>query len=80
MTPCDIDEICATTKGSASTDYDRIIYVQSDLLLVYDSIKDPLVHLVNIVLTTGNFPVEVKIAKIVPLHKKGVHDDMNNCY
>ena len=41
----------------------------------YHLILDPLVHVINLSLEQGIFPDEMKIAKIIPLHKSG--DTMN---
>ena len=37
----------------------------------YDTIKKPLKHIVNISFSTGIFPLELKIAKVLPLYKSG---------
>lgn len=63
-------------SGSASSGYDGI--TKADLIFLYDIIKDSLVDLVNNVLTTANFPPELKTAKITQLHAKGPHDKINN--
>lgn len=36
------------------------------------------VNLINNILTTGVFPIELKIAKVMMLHIKGPEADMNN--
>jgi potassium voltage-gated channel Eag-related subfamily H protein 8 len=41
-------------------------------------IKKPLVHIHNASLGSGTFPDRLKIAKVIPLHKKGsIHDAKN---
>lgn len=41
-------------------------------------IIDPLTHIFNNSFLTGIFPDQLKIAKIIPLHKKGSKDNMEN--
>lgn len=41
-------------------------------------ILDPLVYIINLTLSTGCFPQDLKVALIKPLHKKGTRDDINN--
>ena len=48
------------------------------LLLVADLIIVPLCRLVNVSFSTGVFPDILKIAKIIPLHKGGSTQDLNN--
>ena len=35
----------------------------------YESLLDPLCHVLNLSITKGVFPKELKIAKVIPLHK-----------
>lgn len=38
----------------------------------------PLVHITNLSLLQGIFPTQLKVTKVIPLHKKGSKDDMGN--
>jgi len=48
------------------------------LLIVADLIVVPLCKLVNVSFSTGVFPDVLKIAKIIPLHKRGSTQELNN--
>ena len=45
---------------------------------VYDAIKIPLLHIVNLSLKNGIFPDKMKIAKILPLFKSGERSTLGN--
>ena len=44
----------------------------SDLIVI------PLCHIINVSFTTGVFPDAIKIAKVIPVHKGGSTQDLNN--
>jgi len=69
---CEIEKIVKSLKN-ASAGYDDIHakIVKSTFHLYID----PLVHIFNLSLENGFFPDELKVAKIIPLHKSG--DTMN---
>ena len=63
-------------KAKASTGVDGI---SSNLIKHYkNELIIPLLHVANISLQKGEFPSRMKIAKVIPLHKKGKKDDLNN--
>ena len=41
-------------------------------------ISIPLTHIINLCFQSGTFPDKLKIAKVVPLHKSGSKEDINN--
>ena len=41
-------------------------------------IAEPLSKLFNLSISNGEYPDFLKVAKVLPIHKKGVHTDMNN--
>ena len=41
-------------------------------------IENPLLHIFNLCLTTGIFPDEMKIARVIPIHKSGDRLDLHN--
>ena len=49
-------------------------------LLVYavEYIKEPLTHIFNLSITSGIFPDELKIARVIPVFKKGVKSSPGN--
>ena len=48
------------------------------LKVVSDIIVVPLCHILNLSFSTGVFPNALKVAKVIPLHKGGSTQDMNN--
>jgi len=71
-----LDKIVSNLKNKYSTGYDdvpiAIIKKAKDVLL------KPLLHLVNSSLISGIFPEELKIAKIIPVHKKNCKNEVTN--
>ena len=45
---------------------------------IFDTLKVPLLHIVNLSLKSGIFPEKMKIAKVLPLYKAGEKTDVNN--
>ena len=43
-----------------------------------ESLMAPLVHICNLSLSTGLFPTKLKIAKVIPIYKKGDSSSFNN--
>lgn len=65
----EIIDTVRTFKNKKSTDWNDI-----DMALiktVINSIADPLVHICNLSFKTGSFPCQMKIAKVIPIHKEG---------
>ena len=48
------------------------------LLLISDLIVIPLCHIINMSLSTGNYPDKLKLVKVIPIHKGGSTQDRNN--
>ena len=48
------------------------------LLIVADIIVVPLCRIINLSFTSGVFPDFLKVAKVIPLHKGGSTEDVNN--
>ena len=48
------------------------------LKVVQEDIIAPLTHLCNTSLITGKVPNELKIAKVIPIHKKGKLNELGN--
>ena len=48
------------------------------LSLIPDLIIIPLAHIINLSFSTGEFPNLLKIVKVIPIHKGGSTQDMNN--
>ena len=64
----EVDKIISNFRDSAAG-WDEL--KPSIIKTVKDSIKTPLAHIGNLSFDTGIFPVELKIAKIVPIFKSG---------
>ena len=45
---------------------------------VINNLLQPLSHICNLSLTKGNIPNELKIARVVPIHKKGTKNNFSN--
>ena len=65
----EIVNICCSLRSGSTTGYDNI-----SMSLIKDtitSISNPLTHIFNLSITSGIVPVELKIARVVPLFKAG---------
>lgn len=60
-------------KSTDSTDLDMTL-----IKTVMEAIVKPLAHICNISFRTGIFPTNMKIAKIIPIHKSGDKHQFNN--
>ena len=63
-------------QDKKSTGYDDIDNILLKKIILY--IAPPLVHIFNISFSSGSVPSNMKIAKIVPIHKKGDVKDVSN--
>ena len=72
----EIIDIVSTLKNKKSAGHDEI----NNFILkgVISSIADPLEYIFNESLLTGQVPEQMKIAKVIPLFKKGDHLDTSN--
>ena len=50
----------------------EVLKIGADILVV------PLTYIINYSIKTGKFPTEWKLAKVIPLHKKGDKRSLNN--
>ena len=48
------------------------------LSLISDLISTPLAYIINLSLTTGEYPELLKVVKVIPIHKGGSTQDVNN--
>ena len=75
----DLDEltkIVMSCKNKFSKDYNDInMYV---VKVTFDAVVQPFLYICNLSFTKGVFPVEMKIAKVVPLFKSGDDNTFNN--
>ena len=72
----EVVRIIKLCKPKVSRDYDDIsMWVLSR---VAPRVVKPLVHILNISFSTGIFPSEMKIAKVIPLLKNGNKSDFAN--
>ena len=65
----EIVNICCSLRSGSTTGYDNI-----SMSLIKDtitSISNPLTHIFNLSITSGIVPVELKIARVVPLFRAG---------
>ena len=72
LAPTDFDEvfdICSSLKAGSSPGHDDI---KPDVVkAVKHLIASPLVHIFNLSMSTGIFPDQLKLAKVVPIFKSG---------
>ena len=79
LAPSDHDKeikICASLKSGASPGYDDL--KPDAIKSVKHLIAYPLVHIFNLSMSTGIFPDQLKLAKVVPVYKSGDSDSCNN--
>ena len=72
----EVDELVKKMKSSTTTGHDGIT---SNLLkVVLPEINFTLIHIFNLFLSTGVVPLQLKIAKVVPIYKAGDSHHFNN--
>ena len=71
-----IKEIISNLEPKSSIDING--FSPKLLKLCCEEILRPLTHLVNLSLTTGTFPNELKISRICPIFKSGCRKDVTN--
>ena len=77
--PTDKCEVEHTIAGLKLSNCEDIYGLTSNTIkLVSKIISEPLSAVINKCLFQGIFPNELKIARVIPLHKKGDHANMNN--
>jgi hypothetical protein len=75
VTEHEIECVIKSLKGKLSSGYDEI---PECLVKNVYYVKKPLAHIFNASLSSGIFPDRLKLAKVIPLYKKGdVHDVKN---
>lgn len=76
ITPNDIYCIVRQMKNKRSSGYDdiQISIVKENI----DLLKEPLAYLFNMCYEQGTFPEQLKIAKVLPVYKKGLKTDPKN--
>jgi len=74
--PEDIISIAKHMKGKKSVGHDNISTLLMKSTIEYTA--KPLAHIFNHSFTEGIIPLKLKTAKIVPVYKKGNHDNLNN--
>lgn len=72
----EIYNIVQSLKNNCAPGEDNI--TKNDIVLLFDSVGDIIVNLINTTLSSGIFPDELKIAKITPIFKKGSHTELGN--
>ena len=73
--PMEVKNILINSKPKLSASFDE---VPLKLLKSFDNIIMALSHIFNLSLSTGKVISDFKIAKIIPLYKKGDASDINN--
>ena len=69
-TEFEISEICASFRAGTSAGFDQVtIDVVKQTI---DLIIDPLTHIMNLSLSSGIVPEQMKVAHVIPLFKSGI--------
>ena len=76
LTDKEFESAFNTLKTNKSAGYDNIS--ANSIKNVFDSIKKPLKFIFNLSLQTGDFPGQLKIAKITPIFKSSEETSLNN--
>lgn len=76
VTTNDVECAIKKLKNSHSSGYDCIS--NSLLKAMSQYVSTPLSHIINISFSEGIFPEALKLAKIIPVFKKGCHESMEN--
>lgn len=76
VTEDELDKIIDSLANKWSSGYDEVPF--SVIKYVKLELVKPLTHLINSSLITGLFPNKLKIAKVVPIYKKGSPSDIQN--
>ena len=79
IVPTTEDEVLSkvsSLKNKKSSGLDNISNVVIKHIAIF--IAAPLVHIINLSFLTGCFPSELKIAKVIPIHKSGKRDVFTN--
>jgi len=72
-------EVKTIILGLKSSDSRDVYDLSSHLLqLIVDNVCSPISHLINMIFETGSFPNNLKISRVVPVHKKGSISDPAN--
>lgn len=79
LNPTDLYEVKNVVndlKNNCAPGTDNI--TKRDIVNLFPVIGEKMVTIINNILTNGIFPEELKIAKVIPVYKKGSHKDLNN--
>ena len=76
LTSIEVKKVIRSIDQSKAAGYDSI----PARLLVHavDYICEPLTHIFNVSITTGIFPKDLKIARVIPIYKKGIKTSPGN--
>jgi hypothetical protein len=76
ITENEVAKVAKRLKNKFATENDDIPdYIVKQCI---DYLKKPLTDIYNVSLESGIFPDQLKIAKVIPVHKKGNTRDINN--
>ena len=76
LTSIEVKKVIRSIDQSKAAGYDSI----PARLLVHavDYICEPVTHIFNLSITTGIFPKDLKIARVIPIYKKGIKTSPGN--
>lgn len=76
VTEQEIIEICTSFRSGTAAGYDNIS--MSAVRETISLISAPLTHIINLSLSSGVVPDQMKIARVIPLFKSGIHSLVTN--
>ena len=70
----EIRDIITDLKNNTAPGEDQV--TKSNIILLFDVIGETLVFLINKILRNENYPKELNVEKIIPVHKKGSNSNV----
>ena len=69
-TESEISDICASFRAGTSAGFDQV--TMDVVKQTIDSTIGPLTHIMNLPLSSGKVPEQMKVARVIPLFKLGI--------
>ena len=78
LTPANADEVLRILLHMKNSSAGHDDFDAKSVKFVAVERLEPLIHICNLSLSRGEFPDDMKIARVVPIHKKGSRDQFSN--
>ena len=76
VTENEIKNLSSELKSGKSTGFDNISV--SDVKSNIEYLAKPLTYIINLSISTGTVPSNIKLARVIPIHKNDSYSDFNN--